>query len=77
MANSVIEDYVKEAPPKPPKEDDDDIEVKRESLAILATLGTAKDFIGVDMTLGDVKRLSEKNTTSDIKLSWENVSQVI
>ena len=63
MANSVIEDYVKEASAKdvPSGKEDDDIEAKRESLAILATLGNAKDFIGVDMTLGDIKRLSVKD----------------
>ena len=39
----------------------DDIEEKRESLAILASLGTAKDYIGVQMSLGDVKKLSPKD----------------
>ena len=59
---SVIEDYVKEAPAKDvPTKDDDDIEVKRESLAILATLGNKKEFLGANMSLGDVKRLSVKD----------------
>ena len=39
----------------------DDIEEKRESLAILASLGTAKDYLGVQMSLGDVKKLSPKD----------------
>ena len=38
-----------------------DIEEKRESLAILASLGTAKDYIGVQMSLGDVKKLSPQD----------------
>ena len=38
-----------------------DIEEKRESLAILASLGTAKDYLGVQMSLGDVKKLSQKD----------------
>ena len=42
-------------------ENDEDIAAKRESLAILATLGTAKEFIGIDITLGNVKRMSQKD----------------
>ena len=38
-----------------------DVEEKRESLAILASLGTAKDYLGVQMSLGDVKKLSPKD----------------
>ena len=34
---------------------------KNESLAILASLGTAKDYLGVQMSLGDVKKLSQKD----------------
>ena len=61
MANSVDEDYVtphsedKKAP-EPSK-----IEAKSESLAILATLGTTKDWIGENFSLGDVTRLSDKD----------------
>ena len=47
--------------------------MKRESLAILATLGTAKDFIGMDMTLGDVKRLSVK----DVEKSYVRYQAVL
>ena len=39
----------------------EDLEVKQESLAILAVLGTTKEYLGVDMSLGDVKKLSEKD----------------
>ena len=40
----------------PPSTDTDvDVEEKRESLAILASLGTAKDYLGVQMSLGDGK----------------------
>ena len=44
----------------PPSIDTEEIEEKRESLAILASLGTAKDYLGVQMSLGDVKKLSPK-----------------
>ena len=40
---------------------DVDVEEKRESLAILASLGTAKDYLGVQMSLGDVNKLSPKD----------------
>ena len=40
---------------------DADVEEKRESLAILASLGTAKDYLGVQMSLGDVKKLSPQD----------------
>ena len=61
MAN--IEDYIEEIPEV--KEDktsdeDDDIETERESLAILASLGTTEEFLGKAMSLGDIKRLSPK-----------------
>ena len=60
MAN--IEDYIEEIPEvkedKTP--DDDDIEKERESLAILASLGTTEEYLGKAMTLGDIKRLSPK-----------------
>ena len=66
MAN--VEDYIKEdtlkeAPNEDLKDNSEstDIEEKRESLAILATLGTSKDFTGVDISLGDVKKLSSKD----------------
>ena len=40
---------------------DDTIEAERESLAILASLGTTKEFLGVELTLGDVAKLSQKD----------------
>ena len=62
MAN--IEDYIEEIPEvkeeiKTPDEDDD-LETQRESLAILASLGSTEEFLGKAMSLGDVKRLSPK-----------------
>ena len=43
----------------------------RESLNVIASLGTTKELLGVEMTLGDIKRLTdqdiEKNITSGIK----------
>lgn len=61
MAN--VEDYIEEQPEvevvSAPK--DDDVEVKREALAILASLGTTKDFLGVEMNLGKIHKLSAKD----------------
>ena len=62
MAN--IEDYIEEIPEvkeeiKTPDEDDD-LETQRESLAILASLGSTEEFLGKAMSLGDIKRLSPK-----------------
>ena len=45
----------------PTSTDNDELEEKRESLAILTSLGTAKDYLGVQMSLGDVKKLSPKD----------------
>ena len=45
----------------PPPTDTLEIEEKRESLAILASLGTAKDYLGVQMSLGDVRKLIPKD----------------
>ena len=45
----------------PTDTDTEGIEEKRESLAILASLGTTKDYLGVPMSLGDVKKLSPKD----------------
>ena len=45
----------------PANTDTEGIEDKRESLAILASLGTSKDCLGVQMSLGDVKKLSKKD----------------
>lgn len=39
------------------REEVDVVEVERESLAILVTLGTTKDYLGKNMTLADVHRL--------------------
>ena len=41
----------------------DDLESKRESLSILASLGMTKEFLGVEMSLGDIKKLS----TNDVE----------
>ena len=37
------------------KNSPDDLESKRESLSILTSLGTTKEFLGVEMSLGDIK----------------------
>ncbi|KXJ06310.1 hypothetical protein AC249_AIPGENE3336 [Exaiptasia diaphana] len=62
-----VEDYMKEEPKvevsSVPSLPTDDVEVKRESLAILASLGTTKEYLGVNMhmSLGDIKKLSSKD----------------
>ena len=67
------EDYIGPASPKDIKvkeektdqrdepERIEELEIKQESLAILASLGTTKEYLGVDMSLGDVKKLSVKD----------------
>ena len=61
MAN--VEDYIDEIPEeikdKTP-DDDEDLETQRESLAILASLGSTEEFLGKAMSLGDIKKLSPK-----------------
>mgnify|MGYP001792434717 CR=1 FL=1 len=63
MAESLINDYVKTLPKKedPTPANNEDISAKRESLAILATIGNTKEFLGVNMSLGVVHNLSEKD----------------
>ena len=60
-----IEDYIEEKPKvevvDASSASADDVEVKRESLAILASLGSTKEYIGVQMNLGDIKKLSSKD----------------
>ena len=62
MAN--IEDYIEEIPEVKEEiktlDDDEDLETQRESLAILASLGSTEEFLGKAMSLGDIKRLSPK-----------------
>ena len=57
------EDYINQPTEKsePPQGKNEDLEIKQESLAILAVLGTTKEYTGVDMSLGDVKKLSERD----------------
>ena len=58
-----VEDYIEEEKigEKTKVKYNDDIEIKQESLAILAALGTTKEYLGVDMSLGDIKKLSVKD----------------
>ena len=51
-----VKDYI-----LPSDTDTEGIEEKRESLAILASLGTSKDYLGVQMSLGDVHKLLPKD----------------
>ena len=43
------------------KDSPDDLQSKRESLSNLASLGTTKEFLGVEMSLGDIMKLSTKD----------------
>ena len=61
QSDPIIEGISNPEPVVPGESTDTDIEEKRESLAILASLGTAKDYLGVQMSLGDVKKLSPKD----------------
>ena len=73
MADPIIEDILNDKPkpgvtlvqdyllPANTYTNTEGIEEKRESLSILASLGTAKDYLGVQMSLGDVKKLSQKD----------------
>ena len=54
-----VEDYIEEQKVDAPK-DDYDVEIKQESLSILASLGTTKEYLGVEMSLGDIKKLTAK-----------------
>ena len=59
-----VEDYIKVKDDTDQREEpkqSEDLEIKQESLAILASLGTTKEYLGVDMSLGDVKKLSVKD----------------
>ena len=62
---SSVEDYIEEEKTVGKTEvkdnDDNELEIKQESLAILAALGTTKEYLGVDMSLGDIKKLSVKD----------------
>ena len=50
-----------DAPTVDPSPPSSDVPEKREALAILASLGETKDFIGVEMSLGDITKLSTKD----------------
>ena len=55
-----VEDYIEEEKTVGKTEvkdnDDNEIEIKQESLAILAALGTTKEYLGVEMSLGDIAK---------------------
>ena len=57
-----VEDYIEEKTEvKNDTNQSEDLEIKQESLAILAALGTTKEYLGVEMSLGDIKKLSAKD----------------
>ena len=62
-----------------PTINDDDVKAKREELAILACLGSTKEYLGVQMALGDVHRLSDKDVEKYYKrykmVSGKNVAE--
>ena len=56
-----VEDYIEEEKTEVKDNYNNEVEIKQESLAILAALGTTKEYLGVDMSLGDIKKLSVKD----------------
>ena len=77
MSNSIIGDYIESKPdPKSvenPDEKLDDTEVKRESLAILASHGSTKEYLGVDLNLGDISKLKIK----DVEIYYNRYQSVL
>ena len=61
MADSVIKEYVDIHANKKPSEVQNELASKREALAILATLGTTKEWIGENFSLGGVNKLSDQD----------------
>ena len=60
-----VEDYISDVKDEVKYNDYDterseELEIKQESLAILASLGTTKEYLGVNMSLGDIKKLIRK-----------------
>ncbi|EDO33317.1 predicted protein [Nematostella vectensis] len=70
---SSVEDYMKEEPEVEVSSIPKDDEVKRESLAILATLGATKEYVGVNMSLGDISRLPN----SDVEKCYNRYQTVL
>ena len=56
-----VEDYIEEEKTEVKDNYNNEVEIKQESLSILAALGTTKKYLGVDMSLGDIKKLSVKD----------------
>ena len=56
-----VEDFIEEQPEVKDETKDNDVEIKQESLAILASLGTTKEYLGDEMSLGDIKKLKAKD----------------
>ena len=57
-----VEEYlVPEVVDSPPPEEDYDLEIKLEFLAILASMGGTKEYTGVDLSVDNVKKLSAKD----------------
>ncbi|EDO40112.1 predicted protein [Nematostella vectensis] len=70
---SSVEDYMKEEPEVEVSSIPKDDEVKRESLAILATLGATKEYVGVNISLGDISRLQN----SDVEKYYNRYQTVL
>ena len=60
-SDPIIESIVNPKPANDENSISQEIDEKRESLAILASLGTTKDYLGVQMSLGDVRKLTPKD----------------
>ena len=61
-----------------PTTSDDDVKSKREELSIVACLGSTKEYLGMQMTLGDIHKLSDKDVEKYYKrykmVSGKNVA---
>ena len=54
-------EYLEKNPDNNSVENSDETEINRESLAILASLGITKEYLGEELSLGDIKKLKESD----------------
>ena len=53
--------YLEKKPDNNSVENSDETEINRESLAILASLGSTKEYLGEELNPGDIKKLKESD----------------
>ena len=54
-------EYLEKNPDNNSVENSDEIEINRESLAILASLGSTKEYLSEELGIGDIKKLKESD----------------